>query len=124
MRLTIRKCEHIENWYVIERAEHDGRAWMEPMGPGAMALRLSARFSDADVEGTGAEMLAIADAIERRTRASFKRCMVDASTEPVRFASPRNSQRDGECSLAEAVELARSIRSTVPASASSAETAS
>ena len=107
MKLTIRKSG--EDWYTIERAEHDGRMWMEGRGPNVMALCSSARISDADVEGTGEEMLGIARAIMARDRFSEKRCAVDASCDPVRFWSPRNSMRDGTSSLAEADALAAQI---------------
>lgn len=109
MRLTLRKSDNIDDWYFIERAEHDGRRWMEPTRYG-MALRTSARFSDADVEGSASEMLDIADAIERHKIKNHKRCAVDATTEPVKFHSPRNSQIDGETTYAEALELAIEIR--------------
>jgi len=102
------------DWFVIERAEHDGRQWLERTGPVRMALRCSSRFSDADVEGTAAEMLAIAEAIEKRGDAYFRRCSVRVEGERVFFASPRNSTTEGECSLAEADDLAREIRATVP----------
>lgn len=115
MKLTLRKCDDIGDWYVIERAEHDGRSWFEPVAKNAMSLQCSSRFSDADVEGFAFEMLEIAAAIEQRGRASFKRCRVDATGEPVRFSSPRNSQRDGECSLQEADELAAEIRRVLAA---------
>lgn len=115
MKLTLTKSDFLDDWYLIERAEHDGRSWLEPIGPNATALRCSSRFSDADVEGTGAEMLAIADAIERRDRVSFKRCAVNARADPVTFCSPRNSRTDGECSLAEADELVALIRASLPA---------
>lgn len=105
MNLKIQKSTFQEDWYLIERAEHDGRVWIDSCG-----FQTSSRFSDADVEGTQAEMLAIAEAIEHRGHASFKRCMVDARNGPVRFCSPRNSHVDGECSLAEADDLARQIR--------------
>jgi len=101
------------DWYVIERAVHDGRSWIEPTKYGS-SLRLSSRFGDADVEGSAFEMCEIAKAIEQRETVSFKRCSVDASSEPVRFCSPRNSQVDGECSLAEADELVTLIRSKLP----------
>lgn len=114
MRLTIKKSDSIGDWYIIERAEHDGRTWLESEGPNAMSLRCSSRFSDADVEGDGVEMLAIAEAIEKRSTESFRRCAVDATKEPVTFSSPRNSQTDGECTLAEADELAALIRKTIP----------
>lgn len=109
MELTIRKSE-LEDWYVIERLEHDGREWFESAGPNSMALRCSSRFSDADVEGPGEEMLAIAAAIENRGYASFRRCAVDARAPLVRFNSPRNSTQDGVASLVEADKLAARIR--------------
>ncbi len=65
MKLTLSNGS-FDDWYLIERAEHDGRVWLEPMGPGAMALCCSSRISDADVEGSREEMLAIAQAIEER----------------------------------------------------------
>jgi hypothetical protein len=98
------------DWYLIERAEHDGRAWIEEVSPNVSELRCSSRFSDADVEGYGDEMLAIADAIESRGSVRFKRCAVNATSEPVTFCSPRNSRVDGECSLAEADSLVVKIR--------------
>jgi hypothetical protein len=109
MNLTLKKSEFLDDWYVIERAEHDGKEWFEKTGPNTMTLRCSSRFSDASVEGTSGEMLVLANAIEKRTTASFRRCAVNATEEPVRFWSPRNSEVDGECSLAEADELAKEI---------------
>ncbi len=113
MRLTIRKSEWIDDWWLIERAEHDGREWMEKIAPNAMALRTSSRFSDADVEGAGGEMLSIAVAITARSSFRAKRCAVDATTDRVLFWSPRNSQEKGEVSIAEADELAAMILATV-----------
>lgn len=118
MKLTITKSEGMGDWYLIERAEHDGRTWLEPMnlggGSSCMAFMTAARFSDADVEGSAEEMRDIATAIENRSTESHKRCGVDATGDPVKFRSPRNSQRDGECTLAEADELAALIRSMLP----------
>jgi hypothetical protein len=110
VKLTVKDAGN--DWWVIERAEHNGGSWFERT-PYGMAFMTASRFSDADVEGTGTEMLDIAAAIENRSRESHKRCAVDARTEPVRFCSPRNSQRDGECSLAEADALAAEIREKV-----------
>lgn len=113
MRLAIRRSGHLDDWYVVERAEHDGRSWLEPLGENSAGLRCSSRFSDADVEGTAAEMLALAEAIEARGEARFRRCAVDARSELVTFCSPRNSQLDGEVTLAEALALAAEIRATL-----------
>ena len=110
MRLTLRKSEFLDDWYVIERAEHEGEPWVEDHGDGTGSLRDPARFSDADVEGTAAEMCAIATAIEKRDHAAFRRCAVSTHSAGVSFWSPRNSQESGYVSLAEADELAALIR--------------
>jgi hypothetical protein len=113
MELTIRKSEWMSDWYIIERAEHDGREWLEDMGDNVLAYRCSSRMSDADVEGPAAEMLAIAGAIEERSKARFKRCAVRVEGDRVFFHSPRNSREDGECSLEEADRLAAKIRAAI-----------
>ena len=74
-QLTLRKSEWLDDWYVVEWAEHDGREWMEPTTWGASFQR-SARVSDAEVEGTRAEMLALAEALEAGKNESFRRCAV------------------------------------------------
>jgi len=110
MKLTLKQSDNLADWYLIERAEHNHTAWFVPI-EGGMAFQHSGRISDADVEGTAAEMLAIADAImARKENCDAYRCAVDASVEPVRFWSPRNSQEVGKCSLMEADELAAEIR--------------
>lgn len=108
MELTICKSVDLEDWYIIERSEHDGREWMESTDYGS-TFRTSARFSDADVEGSAEHMRGIAIAIRARGIEHYKRCEVDARSEPVTFCSPRNSTVDGECSLAEADLLADKI---------------
>lgn len=114
--LTVVHQEHMDDWWTIERAEHDGREWLENIGPNAMALRCSSRISDADVEGYSTEMHALADAIEARGSESFKRCAVEVKGDVVEFSSPRNSRRSGSCSLEEADRLVTKIRATVPRS--------
>ncbi len=121
MKLTMRKSG--EDWYVIERSEHDGRSWLEAvpgLGPNCMAFMTSARFSDADVEGTLEEMVAIAEAIEKRDSVSFKRCAVRIDGSHAFFQSPRNSMREGECTVREATELAAEIRRVAAAAAGAA----
>lgn len=110
MKLTLRKSECLDDWYVIERSEHDGRTWFEQVEGGVSSVMKSARISDADVEGTAEEMLEIAAAIEQRGVKSFKRCAVDARHPEVEFLSPRNSLKPGRASLADADELATEIR--------------
>lgn len=106
------KAEHTDDWYSIERAEHDGRVWQEPTEYGS-SLMASARISDADVEGTAEHMLAIADAIERRQQFSAKRCAVAVSGDMVSLWSPKNSREAGHIPLAAADKLAESIRTVV-----------
>jgi hypothetical protein len=114
--LTLRHCEDFGDWYIIERAKHDGRVWLEPTEYGA-SLRSSARISDADVEGTAADMLAIADAIEARGEYSAKRCSVDAVGADVLFCSPRNSTVDARVPRVVAAALAQEIRAKLGAGA-------
>lgn len=80
--------EPLGNFYTIERQNHPRRTWIDDG-----TLRDTARISDADVEGTSAEMLTIAAAIRVRGRYTAKRCAVDATvSDGVRLWSPRNSQ--------------------------------
>jgi hypothetical protein len=110
--LTLRHCEVLGDWYVIELAEHDGKQWLERTGQNISALRCSSRLSDADIEGTAEQMLSIAEAIEARGSAHHRRCAVSVYGDRVTLCSPRNSQRDGVCTLAEADALAALIRAT------------
>lgn len=115
IKLTLRKADDSDwDWWIIERAEHDGRSWMERTGPNSMSLRCSSRFSDADVEGDSGEMRAIARAIQERGSFSAKRCSVEVAGDEVRFCSPRNSSVDGVTDLACADALAEMIEKTLP----------
>lgn len=114
MKLTIRKSEWLDDWYVIERAEHDGRKWLEPIEgvTNGRAFMHSGRISDADVEGTRAEMLDIARAIKERGYCYHKRCAIQVDGYRAWFWSPRNSQRRAEVPLHRADALAALITST------------
>ena len=107
------KSDVMDDWWVIERAEHDGRGWLEPTEYGGMSFQCSSRISDADIEGYGVEMLAIADAIEKGERASFKRCAVAPVEGGFKLWSPRNSQRPGVITKERAIDLAADIRKKV-----------
>lgn len=113
MKLILRKSDVLDDWYVIERAEHDNRTWFEQTEPNVMVFRSSARISDADVEGTSAEMLEIAEAIKKRERTWFKRCAVRVDGCAAYFHSPRNSSTDGVVPLEDADELADEILRTL-----------
>lgn len=111
MKCTLVQSEATVDWYTIERVEHDGRKWLESTGPGSMALRYSGRISDADVEGTAEEMLAIAVAIEQHENVSFKRCAIGwASDGTAELMSPRNSMRPARITADDAKHLAAEIR--------------
>jgi len=117
MKLTIQRSAFDSDWWVIERAEHNNTRGLGVHPTlGCTMLMYSGRISDADVEGTGEEMRAIAKAIKERAGVRFKRCAVNvwAEADRVEFCSPRNSTVDGECTLAEADELADLILATVP----------
>lgn len=113
--LTLHKSEHMEDWYIIERAVHDHKQWMEKTEYGH-ALRCSSRISDGDVEGPAYEMNAIARAIMNKGYFSAKRCAVnvDKRTNTAEFWSPRNSRKRASVPLAVAEELAALILKEIP----------
>lgn len=114
IKLTLTKSGDDEwDWWIIERAEHDGRTWMKDTGPNSLSLRCSSRFSDADVEGTAGEMREIARAIRSRGSFSATRCSVRVDGPRAIFCSPRNSREDGVTDLACADELATQIETTL-----------
>ena len=105
------KSDSLDNWYLIEKAEHSGAMQTVLDGPRSGFLWCASRICDADVEGYAGEMLAIAEAIEKQERAEFKRCAVDATREEeVLFWSPRNSRMRGAVERHDALELAAQIR--------------
>lgn len=109
--LALVASEGMDDWWCIERAEHDERVWLEDTGPGVRSLRTSARISDADVEGTSADMARLAMAITQRDQHASKRCAVavDAEAGTVQLWSPRNSQRPAEVPLARVDALAEAM---------------
>lgn len=96
MRLTLRK-EEDKDWYCIEKAEHDGT---EDAG----------RLVDGDIEGQLFEMVWIAEAIETRTSARFKRCAVIVHKDLAGFGRPKTNGLFHFVDLEEADELASQIR--------------
>lgn len=115
MKITLQKSDWLEDWYTIERAQHEHRQWLEPMGPNCLQFMDSGRISDACVEGSAEEMRAIAEAIKARGSASFKRCAVRVNGGTAYFCSPRNSTRDAEVPLADADEFADQVLATLTA---------
>ena len=108
--LVLRKSDCLDDWYVIERRDHDGREWMEHTECGETWMRSARLIPHSCIEGTAEHMLAIADAIQRRSEHEEKRCAVQADCGDAAFWSPRNSNGD-VCivTLADADELAAQI---------------
>ena len=121
-----------DNYWTIERAEHDGRNWMQPLGPHSSAYCLSSRLGEpsaepnmhnnADIEGDSYEMMAIAKAIEnglafgpghQSAQVSFRRCEAVVTEEGVELMSPRNMRFPVVISHANAKALAEDIREKV-----------
>jgi hypothetical protein len=120
-----------DDYWTIERAAHDGRKWMQRLGPYSQAFCLSSRLGEpsadpkqhnnADVEGYGSEMLAIAHAIEHgllhgpgpSAIASFTRCEARVTEDGVELMSPRNSRFPVTISHDNAKQLAADIRAKV-----------
>lgn len=114
--LTLETGECIDDWYIIEKAEHDGREWLEPF-PGGASLMLSSRISDADIEGTGSQMLALAKAVLAGRAFHAKRCAAEPVENRWELWSPRNSQERGSVPDAVARRLAEKIVAYIGASA-------
>ncbi|MEY5098407.1 MAG: hypothetical protein RJA36_1126 [Pseudomonadota bacterium] len=110
MKIILKKSDHLDDWYTIVRAEHDGREWLERIGPSASRFMCSERLSpEACIEGTAEEMIELAEAIKARGAASFKRCAVRVDGENAYFCSPKNSERDAVVPLANADEFAAQV---------------
>ncbi len=105
MKIVLNKSD-LDDWYVIERAEHEGRVWLERTGPNGMKFMDSARISDACLEGTAEEMREIAKAIKDHGSASFRRCSVRVDGGYAYFCSPRNSKIEAVVPLEDAAEFA------------------
>lgn len=111
--LALSKPDANDNWYLIDRRDHDGREWWEPVEYGRKFCCAHRLVSDADVEGTAADMLGIANAIERRGQYHAKRCAVQVCGDLVEVYRPRGNYRRGVVTLADADALAAEIRATL-----------
>lgn len=111
--LTCRKFAVLDDWYVIERQDHDGRYWTEQREDGASVLCCSSRITDADIEGNCNAMARIADAIDNNGKFSAPRCAVDATGSHVFLMSPRNSTYAAIVPKDKAAALAARIRQII-----------
>lgn len=115
VELTCRKSDGMDDWYVIERKNHDGRVWMEQVSDIGFSLRSSARLGNADIEGSAFEMQAIAQAIKAKDQANFRRCAVYVRDDGmVEMFSPRNSDGPSIVPYARAEALAEEILAALP----------
>ncbi len=115
MKCCLVKCDGLgtDDWYFIERLVHDGKEWLEKRqycSAYMKSSRLGEGENNYDIEGTSAEMLAIAGAIEQNSSIEFRRCAVEFSEFGFGFESPRNSVEPVYLSVEEAQELAADIR--------------
>lgn len=115
--LTLRKSDGLPDWYVIEWVEHDGTNWSELTSPHSSSWRCASRPSDADIEGTSEEMLAIAEGLERQKSVSFRRCACEFISDHFELRSPRNSTIPAVITRLQATCLAAEIRAALAASA-------
>lgn len=110
MEITLKKSEVLNDWYNIVRKYHDGREWTEQVASDCFRWMMSERLTpEACIEGTGYEMLQIAEAINNGNNCSFKRVAVKFKKDGVHFYSPKNSKFDGIVSTEEAKSLAKEI---------------
>lgn len=112
--LTLRKSDHMGDWYIIEWANHADSTWIENRGS-FDAWMTSGRMGDADAEGYGGEMLHIATAIEARVDEEFRRVGLRFVPGGAHIYSPRNSSDCGPVLPFDVLDaLAVTIRATVP----------
>lgn len=120
MECTLRKSEHMGDWYCIVRCEHSGTSGFRMTAYG-MSFYSSERVTDCDIEGPAHEMLAIADAIETGSSASFKRCEAEKVDDGYALCSPRNDERSEVITSDEALRLAAEIRRVIAENAEATE---
>lgn len=109
MKITIRKSEHLPDWYLIVRAEHDNKTWVETIGDTRYFMKSERLSPEACIEGTSEEMIDIANAIKSRNSESAKRVAVSFEDDGVHLYSPKNSQHHGIVTIEEADDLADQI---------------
>lgn len=113
--LTVVAGKRLSDWYCIEWAEHDNTSGFITLDKNSTSYWHSGRVGDADIEGSGEEMLMLAGAIElQHGGISFKRCAVETlPTGDVLLWSPRNSQQEATITATQAAQLAQAIRRIV-----------
>lgn len=120
-KLILVACDTIDDWWIIERAEHDGQEWEEYSADGTSAATMrSAWIVDGDIEGYAAEMRDVALAIEQGGSVCFKRCQVTWTPSGYLMGRPRGGSAPVLVTHDVARGLAEDIRSKVGPSAADA----
>ena len=109
MKIKLRKSDCRPDWYLIVRAEHDGRIWIDKIGDVLYNMKSERLSPEACIEGNSEEMIDIANAIKSRQGIRHKRVGVRFEEDGVHLYSPRNSEHDGIVTVEEANELADQI---------------
>lgn len=109
MKIIMKHSDWLDDWYTIEKIEHENIQEFRAIDEDSLFFYDSARISDACVEGFQEEMIQIAKAIKNKENISFRRCAVKFMKDGVHFWSPRNSMKDGIVTINEANELADQI---------------
>lgn len=107
--LALRPTRHAPHVYAVERAAHDGRAWVEHVGDRAQRYMTSAKICDADVQGSADELLELASAIGARGEFAGHRCAVRVAGDRAWLWSPADPGRAAVVPLARADALAAAI---------------
>jgi len=98
-----------DQWFQIEKANHDNVEKLVQMSDNAWIFYRSARISDSSVEGNIHEMKELANAILSNCEAVHYRCAVSPHCDGFVFWSPRNSSDVGWVTADVAIALARAI---------------
>ncbi len=108
IKLTISKGS-FDDWWVLERIEHDNKTWNEPMEYGSRYCMSRRLEKTTDIEGPAREWSAIRKAILDETTISFTRCSIEHRKQGFLIESPRNSQEPILISASSAIYLANEI---------------
>lgn len=110
MKIILVQSDYGNDWYTIQRADHEGRAWLEEVHKGCLALMCSERLSpESCIEGDAFDMIELARCILKKEDCESTRCAVMFEGEFVYFWSPRNSLHKTPVGIDDATEFAHSV---------------
>ena len=108
IKLTIRPSS-IDNWWVLERLEHDNKIWQESTEYGSRFCTSGRLEKTTDIEGESEQWKEMAEAIKKGTEYSARRCSVKCLSYGVELESPRNSSEPTLVSWDSAIFLMKEI---------------